>query len=135
MASSIIHQFMECLVDILYIKLGNKTKKIYKQAVLNPRTPSLVVQYTKISNESHAFADKYILHFTINLIFKDTDIMCISNIISDILDVANIKNFEFQDFELTGIRHTETIYKQSDNISTFKHTLSFKAMIKKVRYV
>ena len=135
MSSSIINHFMECLLERLSLKLDNKAKKIYKHAVLNPLTPSLIVQYTKVVNASNLVTDKYILNFTINLIFKDTEIIVVPNIISDILDVTSIANFTIQQFELTGIRHIETIYKQSDNISTFKHALNFKAMIKKVGYV
>ena len=135
MASLIINQFMECLLERLHLKLDDKAKKIYKHAVLNPLTPSLIVQYTKVVNASNVFTAKYILHFTINLIFKDTEIIAVPNIIRDILDVTNIDNFQFQKFELRGIRHIETLYKQSDNISTFKHALNFKAMITMVEYV
>lgn len=132
--SLITEIFQDTILTNLSDCLKSKSN-IYKYPILNPQTPAIIMQYNKIENQSNSFVDKYSVDFIINLIFKDIDTEYIQNIRNIILDQITENKIVMKEFEVVGIKNTETRYKQSENISTFKNVFYFQAMIKKFHYV
>ena len=131
--SGIIEKFYSEVFNILNKnqQLKNTISTIYIKPILDPILPCILIDYNLVKNCSNRFQEIYEISFFINIIAKDKSILDLKNISSKIIEIIVQRNFELDNFEITGIKYNEISSTHSKDINTSKLNISYKALIKK----